>query len=351
MNEPSSPNKSITPVTSGKIYEGGRRKNGDFKEGHPLLPLVSYVTVVLNGEKSIERTLDSVQSQTYKNIEHIVIDGASTDKTLSILKSREHQIDYLLSEKDFGLYDALNKAIALCRGDLICVLNADDWLLEAAAETAANAHLQTTNPAHLILTSAEVILRGKKHIWHPARLNAGAYFQCANICHNGVYASREMYRASGGYDSSYKIAGDFKWLMRCCDIQPEVINLNEVTVHYSLGGLSSDTKSHSSECVRLIVEKFPFLTMEEAWGIFHTLNVFEDNKIPFMDLAPKNYTQFVSEIALRHHNERDFIQALGLASLPHIRHFKDFQWAKIKPTRVQKLKNSIRKRIPSFGKK
>lgn len=331
-------------------YEGGLRTKGQLKSSRPCAPLISYVTVVLNGEKSIERTLDSVARQRYENIEHIVVDGGSQDRTLAMLVAREAHIDYLVSEPDGGLYDALNKAIGLCRGDLICVLNSDDWLLDDAAQTAAQAHLQAKSAAHLILTAAEFVSGGERHVWQPGRLNMGAYFQCANICHNGVYASRQAYERAGLYDSSYRIAGDFKWLMNCLEAGCESISLPQVTVHYALGGLSSDTKAHSRECIRLIMERFPFLTSGEAWGLFHAFHLFEGSKPPFKDLAPSNYTQFIAELALRHQLDADFIHALGLAALPHFRHTHDFAWARSKPTRMQKLKNSIRKRLPYLVK-
>lgn len=333
-----------------RTYEGGLRTNGQLKISRPSAPLISYVTVVLNGEESIERTLDSVARQRYENIEHIVIDGGSKDQTLALLRAREACIDYLVSEPDAGLYEALNKAISLCRGDLICVLNSDDWLLDDAAQTAAQAHLQASNPAHLILTAAEVISRGERLVWQPGRLNMGAYFQCANICHNGVYASRQAYERAGLYDASYRIAGDFKWLMCCLEAGCEAISLSQATVRYTLGGLSSDSKAHSKECVRLIMERFPFLSSEEAWGLFHAFHVFEDNKRPFKELAPTNYTQFITELALRHQLDANFIHAVGLAALPHFRHVHEFVWARSKPTRMQKLKNSVRKRLPYLVK-
>lgn len=333
-----------------RAYEGGLRTKGQLKTGRASAPLISYVTVVLNGEKSIDKTLDSVARQRYENIEHIVIDGGSQDRTLEMLVAREAHIDYLVSEPDAGLYDALNKAIGLCRGDLICVLNSDDWLLDDAAQTAAQAHLQARRAAHLILTAAEVIYRGARHIWQPGRLNMGGYFECANICHNGVYASRQAYELAGLYDSSYRIAGDFKWLMSCLEAGCESISLPQVTIHYTLGGLSSDTTAHSKECVRLILERFPFLSSDEAWGLFHAFHVFEDNKRPFKDLAPSNYTEFIGQLALRYQLDAGFIHALGLAALPHVRHSHEFAGGRIKPTRMQKWKNSIRKRLPHLVK-
>ena len=90
---------------------------------------ISIITVVWNNVKTIKDTIDSVLSQTYKNIEYIVIDGGSTDGTLSLLESRRDQLSALVSEPDEGIYDAMNKGIKLAKGDVIGFLNSDDFYL------------------------------------------------------------------------------------------------------------------------------------------------------------------------------------------------------------------------------
>lgn len=89
---------------------------------------VTIITVVFNGEKYIKDCIDSILYQDYKNIEYVVIDGGSTDGTLSIIESYRSKIHYFISEKDKGMYDALNKGIKAATGDIIGILNADDML-------------------------------------------------------------------------------------------------------------------------------------------------------------------------------------------------------------------------------
>ena len=91
-------------------------------------PLVSIVTVVYNGEKHLEESIKSVINQTYDNVEYIIIDGGSTDGTVDIIKKYEDKIDYWVSEKDGGIYDAMNKGIVISHGKIIGIVNADDLI-------------------------------------------------------------------------------------------------------------------------------------------------------------------------------------------------------------------------------
>ena len=88
----------------------------------------SIITVVFNGEKYIQETIDSVLEQTYSNIQYIIIDGASTDSTNDIIKRYKNKIDCYVSEKDNGMYEAINKGLKLATGDYILILNSDDYL-------------------------------------------------------------------------------------------------------------------------------------------------------------------------------------------------------------------------------
>ncbi len=109
-----------------KKITGGKRRRGDFKNNKKNEPLVSVITVVLNNQKYLTKSINSVLKQSYKNFELIIIDGGSTDGTLEILRKNNNKIDFWISEKDKGLYDAMNKGIRLSRGSIISILNSDD---------------------------------------------------------------------------------------------------------------------------------------------------------------------------------------------------------------------------------
>lgn len=114
------------PEGEGRKGEGGLRTQGYFKKSYDDKPLISIITVVYNGEKYLEETIQSVINQTYDNVEYIIIDGGSTDGTLNIIRKYEHIIDYWISEKDNGIYDAMNKGLHLASGEWINFMNAGD---------------------------------------------------------------------------------------------------------------------------------------------------------------------------------------------------------------------------------
>jgi len=113
--------------------EGGLRMKGYFKKSFEDKPLISIITVVFNGEKYLEETMQSVINQSYDNVEYIIIDGGSTDRTLDIIKKYEDRIDYWVSEKDSGMYDGLNKGFSCAQGELINFCNADDLFFSSKA--------------------------------------------------------------------------------------------------------------------------------------------------------------------------------------------------------------------------
>lgn len=329
-SEPRTPDRSVAAAwprwadrlsdRSGRgVVEGGLRTMGYLKRGTPHEPLVTYVTVVRNNAATLHRAIESVQSQTYSAVEHVVLDGASTDQTLDVIRRDADRLDYFASEPDHGLYDALNKAIPLARGDLICVLNSDDWLEPTAAETAVRVVNVVTAPS-IVLTGAyarqgedgdeepPVVIE-----WYPAVVHAGSYFTCADDCHNGIYATRSAYERSGPYDTSYEIAADFKWLMSCFEAGVDFIYSRDITVNYVLGGASSDAEKHGTECVRVIRERFPSLSPDEAGALYHSFFAFPT--FPSVPGRPTNRVDFLRGLLTRHSGLLELSAAVGWALL------------------------------------
>jgi glycosyltransferase involved in cell wall biosynthesis len=119
------------------MLSGGNRKREILKKSQTGLPLISIISVTFNGEKYLRKALQSIVSQSYKNFELIVIDGGSTDGTLRIIESFDNYIDYWQSEPDSGIYDAMNKGLALATGEWVGFKNADDWYCDDAFECLA----------------------------------------------------------------------------------------------------------------------------------------------------------------------------------------------------------------------
>lgn len=326
--------------------EGGLRTLGRFKSTIDAQPLITYVTVVRNNQKTLERTILSVQAQTYGNVEHIILDGASTDGTLDIIRRYADKIDYYASEPDVGLYDALNKAIPLSRGQLICVLNSDDWLEPDAAEIAAR-HLQEYDKPLMLLTAARVEDGNIIHDWCPAVVHPGSYFMCANDCHNAIYASKSTYELTGPYDSTYKIAADFKWIMSALDAGACFIYTAEPTVNYSLGGTSSDFLGHSLDCMRVVHDRFPALSEQEVRGLYHCFFIFSDPNIKIQPDIPANYTTFLRQILASHANDEAFVTSLGWASIVKLNHPLD-NIPKLPPERLNRLKPKFASKIKKY---
>lgn len=126
VNEKEDNSTFLLPEGEDRKGEGGLRTKGYFKKSYKGKPLISIITVVYNGEKYLEETIQSVINQTYENVEYIIIDGGSTDGTLEIIKKYEDKIDYWVSEKDGGIYDAMNKGIDVATGEWLNFMNAGD---------------------------------------------------------------------------------------------------------------------------------------------------------------------------------------------------------------------------------
>jgi glycosyltransferase involved in cell wall biosynthesis len=172
------------------------------------LPLVSIITIVYNGEKFIRHAVESVISQTYPRIEYIVIDGGSRDATLSILNEYKDSINHLVSEKDKGISDAFNKGLKIATGDLIGIINADDFYEKDTVKLVVNN------------LGDSAVIYGNLRLWKsgkPDFILHGNHSFITNemtINHPTVFVRRSCYEAYGGFDERYKCAMDYDLLLR-----------------------------------------------------------------------------------------------------------------------------------------
>ncbi|MCC6817676.1 MAG: glycosyltransferase [Bacteroidia bacterium] len=208
------------------------------------LPKVSIITICFNSAATIADTLDSVRNQSYQSIEHIIVDGCSTDATLDIIQSKWHNGMVLKSEKDHGLYDALNKGLKMCSGDIIGILHSDDHLANPQVIETIVGFFEQDKTIEAVSSSIEIFKPGK--LSKPYRVYKATNFKVWQFRigiqppHPGFFFHKNAITKVGYFNSSYKISGDFDWLLRA--ILKEKINVkysNYVSVNMLDGGVSS----------------------------------------------------------------------------------------------------------------
>ena len=219
--------------------QGGLRKIGVQKKSETNLPLLTIITVVLNGEKYIEQTIDSVFNQRYKNIEYIIIDGGSTDNTLNIIEKYSNKLDYWQSEKDQGLYFAMNKGISLAKGELIGILNADDYYSEDATTYVIDAYIKTqADVLHgdILLITDKASERMKPDI-HKMK-------EQPSIFHPTCFVKKTVYDDIGAFNTRYKISADYDFLLRCLTHNFSFYYIPYVLTNFRVGGMSASCASN-----------------------------------------------------------------------------------------------------------
>lgn len=178
---------------------------------------ISLITVTYNSEKYLSQCIESVQSQTYKNIEHIIVDGRSTDNTVSIIKSYESVISRWISEPDRGMYDAINKGIAMATGEVIGLLNSDDMLysddvIEKIVKTFEEKNVDSIY-GDLQYVDQEITSRVFR-TWKGKTYDRNLFKMGWMPGHPTFYIKKEMIDKYGGYENHYFTAADYEFMAR-----------------------------------------------------------------------------------------------------------------------------------------
>jgi glycosyltransferase len=200
---------------------------------------VSIITISYNSSSTIEKTLKSVASQSYPNIEHIIIDGDSSDNTIEIC-NKFHHVSKIISELDNGVYDAFNKGLMLATGDIIGFLNSDDvFHKEDSLKTILNSFDDNVDCVFgdLIYSNNK---NETKRIWKGSKFKKGAFKKGWMPAHPTFYCKRSIYEKYGFFKEEYKIAGDFELMLRFLEkhnIKSKYIP--RTIVNMKLGGISN----------------------------------------------------------------------------------------------------------------
>ena len=237
-NDPSSKLQTqlFFSANSNRQGEGGLRTKGYFKKTFNDKPLVSVITVVFNGHKHLEQTIQSVLNQSYGNVEYIIIDGGSSDGTLDIIHKYEHAIDYWISEPDKGIYDAVNKGLMLAFGDSIGIINSNDWY-------EANAIAKVV---FIVGGSIDCVAHGNMNLYKDNRMSYEAHFCGAMnkikkgmiINHPTTFIGKSLYKRYGLFDTKYKIASDWDLILRFWKAEVPFIFIPHLIANFRIGGIS-----------------------------------------------------------------------------------------------------------------
>ncbi len=242
---------------------------------------VSIITVCLNSARTIRRALESVRQQIYNNIEVIVIDGVSTDETLYVVSEFNDIVITLVSEKDRGIYDAMNKGVSLASGDIVYFLNSDDELVGSSI-VADVVNMFQKNPS-LDMLYGDIIVRHAefdKYIKHQ-HVNKNNVLH-TGICHQAIFARRSLFDKNGDFNLNYRIYADFDWIIRVFRANLVTKYFPRVVSIFHSGGISMSDQNYNLQ-ERLLVQyqyeegltlKLGHYRMRARYHLFRLLGVY-----------------------------------------------------------------------------
>ncbi|MDB5131636.1 MAG: PGL/p-HBAD biosynthesis glycosyltransferase [Mucilaginibacter sp.] len=225
-------------------------------------PTLSVITVVFNNARDIERTLLSVINQTYPAIEYIVIDGQSTDGTLEIIQHHKDRVAKLVSEKDNGIYDAMNKGLAIATGDYVIFMNSAD---EFYANNTVEQVFATTHDADIYYGETEMIneageILGQRRHKAPEYFNWRSFNYGMNVSHQAIYIRKSI---TEPFDRRYQLSADIDWIIRAAKKAKKIVNVNQYVARYQVGGMSKAKHRQS------LFERFDI--MKRYYGLVPTV--------------------------------------------------------------------------------
>lgn len=228
---------------------------------------ITLITVTLNSEKYLEDCIRSVQAQTHTDIEHIIIDGLSTDGTLGIIEKYQGQIAKWVSEKDYSMYDAINKGMAMATGDIIGTLNSDD-VLASPDVLAAIAHTFETQQVNAVY--GDLVYVEPQHLdrvirkWRGGKFNYKRFQYGWMPAHPTFYFRRELLPTCGYYETHFFSAADYEFMTRYLYYyKVGAVYVPKLFVRMRTGGMSNSTIKQ-----RLRANRRDYLAMKK-------------NKVPF----------------------------------------------------------------------
>lgn len=205
--------------------------------------LCSIITVCFNSEKTIEKTIQSVLNQTYKNIEYLIIDGSSTDSTMEIVKKYEPLFEgrmKWISEPDNGIYDAMNKGIRMASGELIGIINSDDYYETTAVEDMVS--MMSDEPYQILYGAMRTLQDG---VERSISIGSHLFLREAMIGHPSCFVTKRLYVELGVYDTQFVSAADYDFMLRM--VEKSDVHYKPVyklIANFATGGMCASSKAY-----------------------------------------------------------------------------------------------------------
>lgn len=257
---------------------GGLRTQGYFKSNQLESPVISVITVVFNGVEFLEQTINSVIEQSYDNLEYIIIDGGSSDGTLDIIKKYEEKIDYWVSEKDNGIYDAMNKGIKLATGKWLNFMNAGDWLFNS--EVIETLFVDNSCKEKLIYGNHEI--RYQSFVKQAKAKGILGLWKGMPFCHQAMFVDRELQLQNLYKYKRYIIAADYDFIFNyiCGNkLSIEYIDLSITSIDST--GVSSDTINTLKEHTAIVLRRYN-LPVVKVLMFFLVANAYLKESVKFI---------------------------------------------------------------------
>lgn len=249
-----------------KMESGGKRHNGICKAGSQHKPLISIITVVLNGINTLARAIQSVKNQSYDNIEYILIDGGSTDGTLELIKENSDYIDFWISEKDCGIYDAFNKGIKYASGDYYIIMGCDDILYKDSINEIVSNHL-TGADIDFIVGAVMVGSNLRSGVRPGLRwLGSNAMISSHSL---GLIIKKSLHQKIGFYSTRLILSSDGLFIKKLFDEKLSYISSDVIMGEFTIGGISN-TATAQKLCENFLVQ----LYTEKNFKFLHILIFF-----------------------------------------------------------------------------
>ncbi|TKC13023.1 glycosyltransferase [Pedobacter polaris] len=216
-------------------------------------PKLSVITIVYNNAKDIERTMLSVLNQTYTNIEYIIIDGASNDGTVAIIDKYKDRLAIFVSEQDRGIYDAMNKGLALATGDYVLFMNSGDeiYATETVTDVFASAPSGDIYYGETEMYDENWKSLGQRRHRAPEHFDWHSFKFGMNVSHQAIYIKRSL---TEPFDLRYKYSSDIDWIIKAAKNSSNVVNTHMYVAKYLVGGMSK--KKHLAS----LTERFKILS-------------------------------------------------------------------------------------------